>query len=153
MLLDPAGFSGAGVMSRRAGSLDLRQRARLAELADRVRVAHDLLLAFADRYAAFPRLAEAQEREVRLLHDLLRRYPPGRFGGSTARDDYPDLLARGFVGRAEAAQTVAEALHRVLVLLDAELPHASAPDVHDAYTRLCAATVRQLQAVQAWCPR
>jgi len=67
MLLDPAGFSGADVLNRRAGSLDLRQRARLAELADRVRVAHDLLLAFADRYAAFPRLAEAQEREVRLL--------------------------------------------------------------------------------------
>src|SRR4051812_4095317 len=138
MLLDPAGFSGAGVLSRPAGSLDLRQRARLAELADRVQVAHDLLIAFADRYAAFPSLAEAQDREVRLLRDLLRRYPPERFGVTTACDDYDRLLARGRAGRAEAAQVVAETLHRVLVLLDAELPHASAPDVHDAYARLCA---------------
>jgi hypothetical protein len=153
MLLDPAGFSGTGVLSRPAGSLDLGQRARLAELADRVQVAHDLLLTFSDRYAAFPSLAEAQEREVHLLRDLLRRYPPGRYRGTTARDDHDDLLARGRTGRAEAARAVAEALHRVLVLLDAELPHASAPDVHDAYTRLCAATIRQLQAVQAWCPR
>jgi hypothetical protein len=153
MLLDPAGFSGAGVLAQPAGSLDLRQRARLAEIADRVQFAHDLLLTFADRYAAFPRLAEAQEREVRLLHHLLRRYPAARLRGSAARDDYDGLLARGRLGRAEAARVVAEALHRVLVLLDDELPHASAPDVHDAYTRLCAATIRQLQAVQAWCPR
>ncbi|MCU7729498.1 hypothetical protein ODJ79_37770 [Actinoplanes sp. KI2] len=153
MLLDPAGFSGADVLSRPAGRLDLGQRARLAEIADRVQVAHDLLLTFADRYAAFPRLAEAQEREVRLLRDLLRRYPAGRFGVTTVRDDYDHLLARGNLGRAEAARAVAEALHRVLVLLDAELPHASAPDVHDAYTRLSAATIRQLQAVQGWCPR
>src|SRR5690242_18831993 len=135
MLLDPAGFSGADVLSRPAGSLDLGQRARLAELADRVQVAHDLLLGFTERYAAFPRLAAAQEREVRLLRDLLRRYPAGRLSSSSAWDDYDDLLARGRLGRAEAARVVAEALHRVLVLLDAELPHATAPDVHDAYTR------------------
>jgi len=153
MLLDPTGFSAADVLSRPGGSLDLGQRARLAELTDRIQVTHDLLLSFADRYVAFPSLAEAQEREVRLLRDLLRRYPLGRFGGTTARDDYDDLLTRGQVGRAEAARVVAEALHRVLVLLDTELPHTSAPDVHDAYTRLCAATIRQQQAVQAWCPR
>ena len=53
-------------------------------------------------------------------------------------------------GRAEAA-AVAAALRDVLGLLDADLPRVTAPDVHDVYARLYTATIRQLQAVQAWC--
>jgi len=160
---DPAGFAGTDVLGLPSGSLDLGQRAHLAELAERVRLAHDLLLALGDRWAVLPiRFAGAQAREAALLTALLHRYvpahpdsarPPGSFAAPAAQGDYDRLLARGRTGRAEAAEAVAEALRRVLTLLDTDLPRMSAPDVHVSYARLYAATIRQLQAVQVWSPR
>jgi hypothetical protein len=161
---DPATFPDNDVLRNPPGSLDLEQRAHLALLAERIRAAHDLLLALGARYAALPtQFADAQAREMALLSALHRRYAPGepvhaspaagQYADPTVQTEYDRLLERGRTGRAEAAPSIAEALRGVLELLDADLPRVSAADVHEAYSRLCAATVRQLQAVQAWSSR
>jgi hypothetical protein len=101
---EPAGFRGIDVLRQPSGRLDLDQRACLAELTERVRAVHDLVLARADRYAVFPvAVAAAQTREVAAPGALLRRY--------------------------------------------------GLPDPGTRHGQLYATTLRQLDAVQQWCPR
>lgn len=157
---DPAGFRSMDVLRQPSGSLDLDQRARLTEVAERVRAVHDLILGSAERYAVFPvDFAAAQTREVAVLGALLRRYglpdlgERGQFTGTAVRAYYDRLLARGVAGRAAALAAVAEALRQLLSVLETALPRLRAPDVHHAYLQLYAATLGQLRAVQEWSPR
>lgn len=149
-----------------AGALTLAERARLAELTERLRLAHDLALAFADRYAAFPvEFTGTQVREVTELRALLDRYPrdtwpaglsarlPGRFADPAIQRDFDRLAEQGRAGRAGAVRALTDALFRVRCLLDRPPAQSHAPDVHDAYRQLLAATARQLRAVQVWGPR
>lgn len=149
--------------ARPPGTLTLTERARLAELTERLRLAHDLAIAFADRYAAFPvEFAGAQVREVTLLRTLLDRYrceagaatwTPGRFADPAIQREFDRLNGQGRTGRAGAVRSLTEALFRVRCLLDRPPARPLAPDVHDAYRELLAATARQLRAVQVWGPR
>jgi hypothetical protein len=162
---DPAAVGRDEVLRLRAGALTPAERARLSELADRLRVVHDLTVAFADRYAAFPAgYAETQLREATLVRSLLGRYGipppaepaarlPGRFGDPAVQREYDRLVERGGTGRAAAIRALTDALFRARSLLDRPPSGARAPDVHHAYRQLLAATARQLRGVQVWSPR
>jgi hypothetical protein len=86
------------------GSLTAGQRATLRALAERSKLAHDLVTAFADRFATFPaEVVDARERELAAMRSLLACYGvadpttgrrPGGFAGAGNRMDYRRLLAR-----------------------------------------------------------
>ena len=116
---DRAGFCAVDALEQPAGTLDLAERARLRALAAHTKVGHDLVAAFADRYAAFPvQLLEAQMRELVAIRLLLSRYGltdanatlrPGEFAGAEMQRDYDRLLTKGSIGRAEGECAAARA--------------------------------------------
>jgi hypothetical protein len=156
---DRAGFCAVDALEQPAGTLDLDQRARLQALAARMKLGHDLVASFADRYGAFPvQLLEAHMRELVAVRLLLSRYGLmdanatlrlGEFAGAELQRDYDRLLAQGSIGRAQALDVVAAVLHEAIFVL----PEVAAPDVRNVCFQLHAATLRQLRLVQAWSGR
>jgi hypothetical protein len=160
---DRAGFCGVEVLDQPAGSIDLAQRAHLCAVAERIKIAHDLLAAFVDEYAPFPgELVAAQTRELMAVRLLLERYgardpgtyaSPGVFADAAARRDYERLRARGRAGRAAALQVVAETMRETVAFLEPMLSGLTAPDMRNVYFQLLTSTRRQLRIVQAWSAR
>lgn len=160
---DRSGFCGVEVLDQPAGSIDQTQRAHLRATALRIKIAHDLLVAFADGYAPFPaELVAAQTRELVSVRLLLERYglgdpdmhrSPGAFTDAAARRDYERLRARGRASRSAGLSVVASMLRETVAVLEPMLPGLTAPDMRDVYLRLLASTRRQLRIVQAWSAR
>ena len=156
---DRTGFCGVEALDQPAGTLDVAQRAQLHALVTRIKLVHDLVAAFADRYDPFPaELAPEQTRELAALRLLLDRYGvtdapaalgTGRFGDPGLRHDYERLLRLGGTGREAALQVIAELLRETIAVL----PDVRAPDVHNVIFQLHAATLRQLRLIQAWSRR
>jgi hypothetical protein len=160
---DRAGFCGVEVLDQPAGSIDLAQRAHLRAVAVRIKIAHDLLAAFADEYAPFPgELVAAQTRELVAVRLLLQRYGAGDPGTGVepilvteaeTRHDFERLRARGRASRSAALRVVAETLRETVEFLEPMLPRLTAPDVRNVYFQLCTSSLRQLRVVQAWSAR
>ena len=129
----------------------------------RIKIAHDLLVAFADEYAPFPgELVAAQTRELVAVRRLLERYgagdpaTDGEAGVVTdaeTRHDYERLRARGRESRSAALRAVAEVLRETVELLEPMLPRLTAPDMRNVYFQLLASSLRQLRVGQAWSAR
>lgn len=142
----------------RPGVLTSRQRATLRAMTERSKLAHDLVTAFADRYAAFPDEAvNARERELVAMRSLLARYGiadpasrrhSGGFAGSGTRIDYRRLLARGSAGLAAALDVTARLASETIVVVPEALSGLTARDVRHAYLDLLAGAREQIRLVQ-----
>ncbi|SNY59127.1 DUF2202 domain-containing protein [Paractinoplanes atraurantiacus] len=160
---DRAGFAGVDVLRQPPGTLTLDQRADLRRIARRLKTSHDLAVAFAGRYAAFPgQLAGAELRELTAVRQLLARYglsdpdggrEIGRFTDAAAQSRYEELLGRGSAGRGAALRLLAQLAGETAGTVASALARMTAPDVRHAYTQLHAAAVRQAQYLQAWASR
>lgn len=157
---DRAGFRGVDPLDQPAGTLDLAQRARLRAVATRLKLTHDLLACFADRYAAFPaELAEAQTRELVAVRALLDRYGvadpdhglgEGLFAGPADRLGFERARDAGGAGRSVALDVIAGMLRETATMLEDALPGLAAPDVRSVYRHLLVSTGRQARVVRAW---
>jgi hypothetical protein len=144
----------------RPGVLTSGQRATLRALTERSKLAHDLVMAFADRYAAFPdEVVNARERELVAMRSLLARYGiadpttrrhPGGFAGSATRIDYRRLRARGGAGLAAALDVTARLASETIVVVPAALSGLTARDVRHVYLDLLAGAREQIRLVQTF---
>jgi hypothetical protein len=150
-------------LSKRVGVLTGGQRETLRALTERSKLAHDLVVAFADRYAAFPaQLTDAPERQLSAMRVLLTRYGvadptarrhAGGFTGPGTRTDYQHLLARGCTGPAAALDVTARLASEMIVVLQAAMQGLTAPDVRRTYLDALTSAYQQLRQVQAWSGR
>ena len=154
---DRSGFCAPDLLDQPSGTLTSHQVALLGELAGRIQLGHDLLTAFADRYASFPSaLAAAHTRELALLRTLLARY---RIADPTARIDpgkqtlSTRLRAEGFRSRADALCVTQRLAGEMIALLDRELPGLRAPDVRHACLHILLTAHRQARTALAWAGR
>jgi hypothetical protein len=131
----------------------------LRALTERSKLAHDLVVAFADRYATFPaQLTDAPERQLSAMRVLLARYGvadptarrhAGGFTGPGTRTDFRRLLARGCTGLAASLAVTARLASEMIVLLQAALHGLTAPDVRRIYLDALTSAQQQLREVQA----
>jgi hypothetical protein len=151
---------GRGARKGRVGVLTTSQRETLRALTERSKLAHDLVVAFAYRYAAFPApLTDAPECQLAAMRLLLSRHGvadptarrhPGGFTGPGTRTDYQYLLARGRSGLLPALDVTARLASEMIVLLEAALQGLTAPDVRRTYLDALTRAHQQLRQVQAW---
>lgn len=143
------------------GTLTGQQRAALADNAEEEKLAHDLYVAFADRYDAtvFDRIVAAETHHLAAVRTLMDRYgvadptaglAPGSFATPAVQTAYDDLLARGGASEQEAlrvGQTVeTDDIDQLRIALDG----LTAPDVQRVYTHLLRASERHYDAFTAW---
>ncbi|MEV4702887.1 DUF2202 domain-containing protein [Actinoplanes sp. NPDC049316] len=156
---DRAGFCAPDRAVAPSGPVTAGQVTLLLELAQRTKLGHDLLAAFADRYAAFPRTAPAQTRELTALRELLDRHgladPSAGLGAGVFADPgvqarYDQCLAEGRTGRAAALAVVRRAAAEVVRMLEDVLPGLAAPDVRQVCLHILLAAHRQIRVAQAW---
>jgi hypothetical protein len=155
-----SGLRELAILDEPSGVLTSGQRATLRALAERSKLAHDLVTAFADHYAAFPaQIVEAREHELLAMRSLLARYGvadpttgrhPGGFAGPGTRSDYRCLLARGSTGLTPALDVTARLASETIVAMTAALSGLGAPDVRHTYLHLLTGAHQQ---VQAWSDR
>jgi hypothetical protein len=132
-------------------------------VAVQLKMTHDLLAAFADRYSVFPgELSAAHARELAAVRAVLDRYDlvdrsarlgPGVFADERTQLRFDHLLRRGNMNRSAAVNVVSEMLGATVAMVDVALPHMRAPDVRQVYLQLYATTLRQGRLVQAWSVR
>jgi hypothetical protein len=160
---DRSGFLGLDVPNQPSGCLDPAGREVLRDMAQRTKVAHDLLVAFADRYDAFPvQLIDAQTRELASVRVLLERYgvadptaglPAGLFADADVQERYDRLLADGLRDRASALEVSTRLAGDAASALGEALGHLHAPDVRHIYLHLLLAAHQQIRLGQAWSGR
>jgi hypothetical protein len=147
----------------RTGVLTKGQREIMRALTERSKLAHDLVVAFVDRYTAFPtELADGPARQLAAMRSLLARHGvadptvrrhPGGFTGPGTRTDYRSLLARGRTGVTAALDVTARLASEMIVLLQAALLGLTAPDVRRTYLHMLTDAHHQLRQAQACCAR
>jgi hypothetical protein len=146
------------------GTLTDAQRTTLASLAQEEQLAHDLYVAFADRYdtAVFDRIATAEQRHLDALRQLMQRYgvtdptagkAAGQFADPAARATYDRLLAEGAKSQAAALGVGKQVEQTDLDDLQRALTGLSAPDAQQVYTHLVAASRQHLTAFDRWSQR
>jgi hypothetical protein len=142
-----------------SGTLTAPQRSTLAAMAQEEKLAHDLYVAFADRYdaAVFDRIARSETRHLSAVRTLLERYsladptadkPAGQFGDPTVQATYDRLLAQGGTGLAAALEVGRQVETSDITDLRAALEGLTAPDVTQLYTHLLHASQRHLAAFE-----
>jgi len=140
-----------------SGTLTAAQKTTLAEMAEEEKLAHDLYVAFADKYGTtvFTRIPNAETRHLDEVRILLKRYAVadptvgqavGVFSTASAQQQYNKLLAQG-----TASVDAAYAASRTVETTDiTDLKSASAgvtaPDVQQVYKNLLAGSQRHLVA-------
>ncbi|UQU61868.1 DUF2202 domain-containing protein [Couchioplanes caeruleus] len=158
---DRAGFCAPHPALLPSGPVRPAQVELLIELAQRTKLCHDLLAAFADRYAAFPQSAPSQTRELVALRQLLERHGladpsaglgAGLFAVPGVQARYDRYLAEGRTGRAAALAVVRRTAAEVVRMLDDALPAGTAPDVRQVCLHILLAAHRQIRVAQAWSP-
>jgi hypothetical protein len=165
MNADGAGTAQAGcLLSELAakGTLTAEQQSTLAAMAQEEKLAHDLYVAFGDRYDAaviFNRIAGSETQHLTIVRALLDRYgladptvglAAGRFTDPAVQATYDRLLAEGQADLAAAlrvGQTVEQA---DIDDLRAAQNGLTAPDVTQVYANLLEASQRHLTAFQRW---
>ena len=152
------------LISEDQGTLTEEQRATLAGLAAEEQLAHDLYVAFGDRYdvVVFDRIARAEEMHLDALRTLMDRYEvtdptagktAGTFADAEVRATYDRLLAEGSKDL-KAAHGVAVTVERTDIDdLNNALDGLTAPDAKQVYTNLAEASERHLATFEAWATR
>ncbi len=147
---------GADLTNAASGTLTAAQKTKLASMAEEEKLAHDLYVAFGDKYGTpFTRITNAETRHLTEIRIVLKRYSiadptagkaAGTFATAGTQQLYNKLLARGTAG-VEAANTAARTVESTDIAdLKAAAAGVTAPDVTQVYTNLLAASQRHLRA-------
>ena len=148
---------GSDLTNVASGTLTATQKTKLAAMAEEEKLAHDLYVAFADKYGTtvFTRIPNTETRHLAEVRILLKRYAvadptagraAGTFSTASAQQQYNNLLAQG-TANVDAAYAVA----RTVETTDITDPKATsagvtAPDVLQVYKNLLAGSQRHLVA-------
>lgn len=126
-------------------------------MAEEEKLAHDLYVAFADKYGTtvFTRIPNAETRHLEEVRILLKRYAiadptagqaVGVFSTASAQQQYNKLLAQG-TASAEAAYAAARTVETTDITdLKSASAGVTAPDVLQVYKNLLAGSQRHLVA-------
>ena len=147
---------GADLTNVASGTLTATQKAKLAAMAEDEKLAHDLYVAFGDKYGTpFSRITDAETRHLAAVRIVLKRYTiadpttgkaAGTFTTASTQQLYNKLLAQGTasVDGANAAARIVESTD--ITDLKAAATGVTAPDVTQVYKNLLAASQRHLTA-------
>ena len=154
---------GAGIRMRSdltsvaSGTLTAAQKNTLAAMAEEEKLAHDLYVAFADKYGTrvFTRIPNAETQHLEEVRILLERYAVadptvgqavGVFSTTSAQQQYNKLLAQG-TASVDAAYAAARTVETIDITdLKAATAGVTAPDVLQVYKNLLAGSQRHLVA-------
>jgi len=147
---------GADLTGVASGTLTATQKTRLAAMAEEEKLAHDLYVAFGDRYGTpFSRITDAEARHLAEVRIVLKRYAisdptagkaAGTFTTATTQQLYNRLLAQG-TASVDGANTAARNVESTDIAdLKAAGAGVTAPDVTQVYKNLLAASQRHLGA-------
>jgi hypothetical protein len=143
------------------GTLTAQQQSTLAAMAQEEKLAHDLYVAFGDRYDAviFDRIAGSETQHLTIVRVLLDRYgladptagmAVGRFSDPAVQATYDRLLAVGQADLAAALRVGQTVEQTDIDDLRAAQNGLTAPDVTQVYANLLEASQRHLAAFQRW---
>lgn len=147
---------GADLTNVASGTLTAAQKTKLASMAEEEKLAHDLYVAFGDKYGTpFTRITNAETRHLTEIRIVLKRYAiadptagkaAGTFATASTQQLYNKLLAQVTAG-VDAANTAARTVESTDITdLKAAAAGVTAPDVTQVYTNLLAASQRHLVA-------
>jgi len=140
-----------------SGTLTAAQKNTLAAMAEEEKLAHDLYVAFADKYGTrvFTRIPNAETQHLEEVRILLERYAVadptvgqavGVFSTTSAQQQYNKLLAQG-TASVDAAYAAARTVETIDITdLKAATAGVTAPDVLQVYKNLLAGSQRHLVA-------
>ena len=147
---------GADLTNVASGTLTAAQKTKLTSMAEEEKLAHDLYVAFGDKYGTpFARIANAETRHLTEIRIVLTRYAiadptagkaAGSFATASTQQLYNKLLAQGTAG-VDAAKTAARTVESTDISdLKAAAAGVTAPDAAQVYKNLLAASQRHLVA-------
>jgi len=147
---------GADLTGVASGTLTATQKTKLAAMAEEEKLAHDLYVAFGDKYRTpFSRITNAETRHLTEVRIVLKRYAitdptagqaAGTFATTSTQQLYNKLLAQG-TASVDGANSAARAVESTdLTDLKAAATGVTAPDVTQVYKNLLAASQRHLVA-------
>jgi hypothetical protein len=148
---------GADLTNVASGTLTTAQKTKVAAMAEEEKLAHDLYVAFTDKYGTpvFSRVTNAETRHLAEARIVLKRYAitdptagqaAGTFSTASTQQLYNKLLAQG-AASSDAAYAAARTVESTDITdLKAATTGVTAPDVLQVYTNLLAASQRHLVA-------
>lgn len=148
---------GSDLTNVASGTLTAAQKTQLAAMAEEEKLAHDLYVAFADKYGTtvFTRIPNAETRHLAEVRILLERYAvadptagqsTGTFSTANAQQQYNKLLAQGTAG-VDAAYAASRTVETTDITdLKSASAGVTAPDVLQVYKNLLAGSQRHLVA-------
>ncbi|MDY7528241.1 MULTISPECIES: DUF2202 domain-containing protein [unclassified Cryobacterium] len=148
---------GAGLADVASGTMNDEQKASLTALAAEEKVAHDLYVAFAEKYdvAVFSRIARSETMHLDAVRTLLERYSitdptigleVGRFPTDASQKLYDTLLSQGSASVDAARETARTVETTDIADLTAASAGVTAPDVLAVYEHLLTASQHHLSA-------
>jgi hypothetical protein len=140
-----------------SGPLTDQQGVDLADMAQEEKLAHDLYVAFAERYddRRFDMIANAETRHLAAVRSVLDRYDiadptqgmaDGEFTSEQWQDTYDRLLSAGSAGLSAALDAAAWVERTDIADLQSAIAGLQASDVMQVYTNLLSGSQRHLQA-------
>ena len=147
---------GADLTGVASGTLTATQKTKLAAMAEEEKLAHDLYVAFGDKYGTpFSRITNAETRHLTEVRIVLKRYAitdptagkaAGTFATASTQQLYNKLLAQG-TASVDGANSAARAVESTNITdLKAATTGVTAPDVTQVYKNLLEASQRHLVA-------
>ena len=147
---------GADLTGVASGTVTAAQKTKLAAMAEEEKLAHDLYVAFGDKYGIpFSRISNAETRHLTEVRIVLKRYAiadptaekaAGSFATASTQQLYNKLLAQG-TASVDGANTTARTVESTDITdLKAAATDVTAPDVTQVYKNLLAASERHLVA-------
>jgi len=147
---------GADLTNVASGTLTAAQKTKLVSMAEEEKLAHDVYVAFGDKYGIpFSRITNAETRHLAEVRIVLKRYAitdptagkaAGTFTTASTQQLYNKLLAQG-TASVDGAKTAARTVESTDIAdLKAAAAGVTAPDVTQVYKNLLAASQRHLVA-------
>jgi hypothetical protein len=147
---------GADLTGVASGTLTATQKTKLAAMAEEEKLAHDLYVAFGDKYGTpFSRITNAETRHLAEVRIVLKRYAitdptsgkaAGTFTSASTQQLYDKLLAQGTASM-DGANTAARTVESTDITdLKTAATGVTAPDATQVYKNLLAASQRHLVA-------
>lgn len=147
---------GADLTNVASGTLTAAQKTTLVSMAEEEKLAHDVYVAFGDKYGIpFSRITNAETRHLAEVRIVLKRYAitdptagkaAGTFTTASTQQLYNKLLAQG-TASVDGAKTAARTVESTDIAdLKAAAAGVTAPDVTQVYKNLLAASQRHLVA-------
>ncbi|MBG6058148.1 hypothetical protein RCH16_001616 [Cryobacterium sp. MP_M5] len=154
---EPGQGMGTGIADVAGGTVTDGQKATLTAMAAEEKLAHDLYVAFAEKYDAtvFSRVAQSETKHLEAVRTLLERYDitdptvgleAGKFPADATQKLYDTLLTQGSVSL-DAAREAARTVETTDIAdLTAASNGVTAPDVLTVYEHLLTASQHHLTA-------